>query len=310
MAEGPSKKRANRELSICDDLDTIRVPKELVTPLKELIAKLCHQIGTQDVPTSFATLKNFTGAVEDIPVNKSITMDKFRHFKSALHNNLKAFQRQEVYADLDQSSYDKFKTVRKNLTRWFKLGDSCSKRTENPYDNAHQLVQCTVNVSQSIASREVSNSIKSFFDGKRIEVENALETTLLDELLGISSDLADEFAACSERTDKLIWAKAFRAVLANNKSRPSYHSDNTKFSTPESNRSVSFAPSTSGGESSHSNKSRHKGKSILKKSSRHPREVFSSGSDDSLESGEENVPQHKSTRNSRNSFRPYRGKHY
>ena len=301
MAEGHcSKKRNCTELSGDVEMETISVPKDLIEPLKLLIAKLCSQINPNETQISLGEIKHFD-QTNDID-NKKLTLAEFRQLKSKLHNNLKGFDREEVYANLEQRDYEKFKDVRKTLSRWFRLGNACTQRTENPYSYSHRLIKCSVDVSQSVRDRENTQSIKRFFEDKRSEVESVFEYKLLDELHGISNGLNDEFSAITDRVSKLIWAKAFRAVLANESSNKS-KDWGPQHSTPVKEKSVSFADTSNSGNSTRSGRS-VKNKSILRKNHMEELSDSSSGSDVDY-----SYKSHHRSNKYKKSFRQYRGKH-
>lgn len=276
MATTPCNKRPHMSTDESDDLECLKVPKELIIPLKGLITKLCEQLDNKIKPFSTETMEFFGGNVEDVEDMKLLTLNNFKLLKNKLMTNLKGFKREEVNADLPQVHFERFKVVRRNLSRWYRLGDSCVKRSENPFNNVHQLVDCNVNISSTVGNHDMRNKVMDYFESKRQEIEEHLEIKVLDELHGKSKDYFEEFSACTENTDKLIWAKAFRSALAGAKTSPnSRHFLHKKWthSSPNSAKSVSFentnVESSFHGETSGSTESHYKGKSILKKDRKH-----------------------------------------
>jgi hypothetical protein len=325
MANTPSNKRLHVSNEESDDLETLKVPKELIAPLKGLIAKMCEQLDNKTKPFSTEAMEFFGGNVEDIEDMKILTLSNFKSLKMKLMNNLKGFRREEVNADLPEADFERFKVVRRNLSRWYRLGDSSTKRNENPFNNAHQLVDCNVSISPTVGNHDMRNKIMDFFESKRQDIEEHLEIKVLDELHGKSKNYLEEFTACTEKTDKLIWAKAFRSALAGAKSPPnSRHLFQKKWthSSPNTAKSVSFdnanGDSFSRGETSGSSESHYKGKSILKKdrkvvtkNSRHFNTELSDSGSDTNDSDDTSVSYRGRNHHHPQSFRNRgRGRHH
>ena len=261
MSTAPNRKRGLHDVDN-SDIEMIMVPKELVEPLKKLIDKMCRNLENQNARLDIGTLHNIGGTPEDVAQQKTVAINEFNGFKDKLHKNLKNFNREEVVADLPKAEFEQFKTVRKNLTQWSRLGNACCKRDFASADNAHRIIHCKISTAPSIMSSELRMKITDHFETVRSTIEEDLQLKLLDELLVKTSELGEEFEACTDNRTRLIWAKAFRATLANGD-----YSGN-KHSTPNNSKNVSFKTADTNSSEASTSSKHLKGKSILKKSNR------------------------------------------
>lgn len=261
---------------ITDDVDveTLLVPKELITPLKDLIAKMCLQLQNKSPKLDIGPLTNIGGSQDDTKEQTKTALSMYRELKDKLHKILKTYSHEEVIADLPSGDFNKFKDLRKSLTQWFRLGDACTKRSNADLQNAHQIIHCKVTTSPSLMSPELRARVLDKMEATRASLEEDLELKLIDELITKTTQISDELEAVGgDKRLLLVFAKAFRATLSNG---DGYRSKSYRHSTPNNSKNVSFRDHTFDTASSSRSK---KGKSILKRNYHQPRDTYYSESD-------------------------------
>jgi len=195
----------------------IEVPKELVEPLKNMIAMLSAKINGSDERdiTMINDLLDSDEISHKYRHECDVAIELFKATRSKLFQILEHFTDDTLDMNLPTEKFAKFKETRKLISDWFRLGILTLKREDNPISDRFDIIKHSVYINGSCDNKDLRRKIFDDLGKRKVILEKEARLTSFKLLNKYSNDILAEIDVIDVH-DAGLYAKAFRSVLRNN----------------------------------------------------------------------------------------------